>query len=119
MLDQRQRAPFRNLLSAKERHEAAAIDCCRDASARKLGKGHAEIGVLDDLIDSVRRRNSRPRDDEWDVNVRIECGRLAGHQAMLAHVKAIVGTEYKISVLLLASCRNRRFQIADHLIDRE
>ena len=118
MFDQRDGSPLWNVLSIKQRQQAAAINVtCRSHTGDVLECG-TQVDVLSYLVDSPARTNARTGHDQWHMDVRVEGRLLARQQPMIAHVVAVIGTENKNGVICFAGLCQRGQKVADHFVDR-
>jgi hypothetical protein len=64
-------------------------------------------------------RDSRAGDDQRNPDIGVEGCHLAGHEAMLAHVVAVIRAEHEIGVVLFVDRGHGCLQFPDHRIDGE
>src|ERR1041384_8787174 len=102
--------------AAKQRLQRPAVDKIRNCRACKVGEGRREIDVKRHLAHDSMRRYAGAADDQRHADVLLVSGALPLPEAMLAEMKAVVGSKEDVRIVeppvLLQLLDDRR----DHIV---
>jgi hypothetical protein len=116
VLDEDRVSPVRGGVAVEQSEEAVAVRVSVGAGDR--GERGGEVDVLRHRVGGRPRGHAGTDDHERNVDVGIERGQLPGHEAVLAHVEAVVRAEHQMRVAADPVRRECLLDRSDHPVDR-